>query len=98
MFTVWAEVNMESRKETKKWIAQERKGDYLIPWTISEDGEQRTLYRYYHLMNENEAEQMRVDIKDAIEKQGMEAYVDFDLEANNWNYILTKPRGQAYKR
>jgi len=49
-------------------------------------------------MNENEAEQMRVDIKDAIEKQGMEAYVDFDLEANNWNYILTKPRGQAYKR
>lgn len=94
LFTMWAEVNMESRKETKKWIAQERKGDYLIPWTLHEDGsgDSRVLYRYYHLMGEYEAEQMRVDIKDALEKQGMEAYVDFELDANNWNFILTKPR------
>jgi ubiquinone/menaquinone biosynthesis C-methylase UbiE len=91
LFTMWAEVDMDVRKETKKWVPQGH-GDYLIPWTLSENGERSVLYRYYHLLNELEAKQMCADIVETIEANGMKVHIDLGIDQYNWNITMSKPR------
>lgn len=96
LFTMWAEVDMENRKETHKWTPLDNKGDYLIPWTLTDNHGGRTVHhRYYHLMDAEEAERMREDILQELQTRGDgRAHVSCDLEQNNWNFIVTKSLAQ----